>query len=212
MFNAIHYSQYVQYYISALNMYNSLFPFTTATYYKVSKEYSVYDQTIYAAGNYDVIGPLSGLKFYAIYDMPIAFTDSSNMIPQWDKTDYGIRTNMDTNFVFQDIGFIPNAFDFISFNSTNNTDQEIYQIAQVDMTYYNTPIRFYKCYAKGSGFFLSDIDPQVIGDYGYIDFMNALYNYNDFTNIKNIAANLLMLNSYINTTVSRNSGLRNITL
>ncbi|MGB9674633.1 MAG: hypothetical protein ACPLX8_00710 [Nanopusillaceae archaeon] len=213
MFNSIHYNKYVEFYINALNLYNSLLPFTTVTYYKVSKEHSIYDNNLFAAGNYDVIGQLSGLKFYKIHHMPVAFVDSDNMVPQWDKTDYGIRTGMDTNFVFQNVGFVPNTFDFVSLsNGTNNQDPEVYQIAQVDMTYYNDPIIFYKCYAKGSGFYLEDIELQVISEFGYIDFMNSLYSYNDYVNIKSIVANLITSASYINRSLNLNTQLRDIKL
>ncbi len=207
MFNAIRYDQYVNHYLNAVtNLYKNIFPFIPVTYYKASETNSIYDNTILSAGSYNIIGPSSGLKYYKIYEFPVAYTQA--MVPVWKESDFGIRTDITTSVMFPKINFIPNSFDFISFKNKNISDEEIFQISNVETTYYDKSIPFYKADLMGSGNFRYQIDEQTIGEYGYVDFTNNIYDYNIFKLIKHLVANMTILGSRINNNVNQFTGLR----
>ena len=194
MFNALRYKNYTSHYIESLTkLYKNSFPLYPIVYYKASKDNSIYDNTIMNGGNYNIIGLSSGLKYYKIYDFPAINLEA--MVPSWNETDFGIRTEIGTSMMFPKINFIPNEFDFVSFKNKHISDREIFQISNIDSTYYDKTNPFYKVTLKGSGNFIEQIEKQVIGSLGYIDFMDKIYNYDDYKLIKKLIANLTILST-----------------
>jgi hypothetical protein len=174
----------------------------------MSPTQSVYDTDIMEGANYDIIGEESGLKFYKLYDFPAAFVPT--MEPAFNKTDYGIRTEMETSIVFQELGFVPNTLDFVSFKGKQTSDIEIFQVKHVELTYLSKPLTFYKIDIQGSGFYIDQIEQQVIGEYGYLDINNSFLPYDDYILSKMIVANLMKLSGIINDSFNISFGMRKI--
>ena len=213
MFKSVRYTLYWNYYLNLLSkVYKNELQFIPCTYYKISKKYSIYDKNKLVAGSYEFFGNKSGLKFYEIKYYPLS--EIVGMTQNMRGTDFGVRTQLKTEFMMPHTCFEPIEFDFISlYVSDDIVYPELFQVQNVEKEIFDEKTdfsTFYKVILKGSGFYAKDIQNQVLETFAYNDGTGKVYNIDTYNILNSYFINQQLLCGNINTDVNYSNNFRGI--